>query len=104
MTKASRKQRGRAIAKAVALSREFYGLDPRDVTKRRVRWPKALVRIGECAQLNYISDKFDSRLREYYHRFEGRAEVFAASDPQSNGDNLLIVVGDFKLTEAGIEG
>lgn len=99
-----------AISKALRLalekSEEFFGFKPRYIKKAAIEWPKSLVQIGAGARIDYISDKFDGKVRLYYHEFEGKdlPLVFAAPEPQKNGENMLIIVGKFQIEKDGIIG
>lgn len=99
-----------AISKALKLalekSEEFFGFRPRYVKKAAIEWPKSLVQIGAAAQVDYISDKFDGKVRRYFHEFEGEdlPLMFAAPAPQRNGENMIIIVGKFKIEKDGIIG
>lgn len=93
-----------AVRRAIELSKQFYGLAPRHLKTTRLTWPQALIMIGPCAQVDYVSDKFDGKKRRYYHRFEGPCTIYAADKPQSDGTNLLIIRGKFKIKKEGIIG
>lgn len=92
------------LKRALRLSEEFHGAAPRKISRTFIDWPRALVQIGSAAQVDYISDKFDGKLRQYFHQFEKPALVLAGASPQRDGDNLLIIKGKFKITQKGIEG
>lgn len=94
----------RAVRKAISRSREFFGFDPRSVKRMELDWPEALVHLGRCTQVNYSCDKHDEKLREYYHKFEGPVDIFAADAPQGDGREILVLIGNFKITKEGIEG
>ena len=100
----SRKRIKPETKKALALSKAFYGFDPRSLKRRNITWPKALVFLGACPQVDYITDKFDGKKRQYYHEFKRPTLIFAGPTPQKNGDNVLIIIGKFKITESGIIG
>lgn len=95
-----------AVRRAVKKSTEFHGKPPRRIAAVPMTWPKALVHLGPCAQLDYVSDKFDTddKMTRYFHEFTGRCDVFAAPTTQPNGDGLLILLGNFKLKPEGITG
>ena len=94
----------RALKRALRLSREFFEFEPREVKAIDIDWPKALVCLGACPQVDYISDKFDGVVRHYYHEFEEPCQVFAGESPQKDGSNILILHGKFKLESDGITG
>lgn len=93
-----------ALKRALDLSREFFDLEPRKVKRVDIDWPKALVCLGVCPQVDYISDKFDGKIRHYFHEFEGPCQLFAGDAPQVDGSNILIIHGNFKLKPEGITG
>jgi len=93
-----------AVKKAMDLSRKFYGFDPRRINRRKIVWPKSLVVLGSCAQIDYVSDKYDGKDKQYYHEFAGPCVLLGSPDAQQNGESMLIVLGKFKLTENGIIG
>ena len=93
-----------ATKKALKLSKKFWGYDPRKLKKINIIWPKALVNIGSAAQINYVSDKHDGQVREYYHEFINPANVYVGEAPQKDGSNLIIIHGNFKIKTDGIVG
>lgn len=92
------------LAKAVKLSETFHGFRARRVRNVKVNWPKALTLIGDCARVDYVCDKFDGKLRHYFHEFEGPCVLLAGADPQPDGDNLLLIKGKFKIKAEGLIG
>lgn len=92
------------LVSAVELSTAFHGFKPRSIRHININFPKALMQLGDCAQVDYLSDKDDGKLRHYYHRFEKPCLVFASARPQKDGDNLLVIKGQFEITERGIIG
>jgi hypothetical protein len=94
----------KATRRALELSRKFYGFDPRKIKGINITWPKALVSIGAAARINYISDKFDGKTREYYHQFDKPAVVYVGDQPQKDGTSLIIIHGKFKIKPEGIVG
>lgn len=92
------------LVKAVQLSRLFHASGPRAIHRVDVEWPKALVLIGPCVQVDYLSDKFDGRVRWYYHEFKEPCMIFAAPESQPDGDSLLVIKGKFRITADGIVG
>jgi hypothetical protein len=99
-----RKRISKALRAALAKSAEFTGRPPKRIRKISIKWPESLVAIGPCAQVDYISNKFDGKYRRYFHEFEGDAFIFAAPDPQKDGRNMLVIVGDFTIEADGIIG
>ncbi len=94
----------KALQEAIHLSREFHGLEPRKVRNIKFEIPKSLMQIGSCSQVNYISDKFDEKIREYFHQFTNEALLFADPKPQKDGKQVLIIIGKFKIKPEGITG
>lgn len=92
------------LVRAVELSTLFHEAAPRAIHQVDIEWPKALVLIGPCLQLDYLSDKYDGKVRWYYHNFEKPSVVFAAATPQPDGDNVLVIKGKFRITADGIVG
>lgn len=95
-----------ATRKAVEKSKEFFGFFPRGLKTTKIEWPTDLVIIGAAAQLNYVSDKFDGKMREYFHRFDAknRTVVLLDADEQPDGSRLLILKGHFKVDDRGLIG
>lgn len=100
----SRARISKALREALAKSSEFHGRPPKAIRRRRVRIPKALVRIGAAAQVDYVSDKWDGKFRRYFHEFENEPELYATPKPDRNGEMILVIVGKFKLNADGIIG
>lgn len=94
----------REIQAAAKLSEVFHQLAPRYLNKVKIDWPKALTCLGGCAQVNYISDKFDGKPREYYHQFEGPCKLYTGTRKGRQVQGLLIIHGNFKITKDGIVG
>lgn len=93
-----------ALHAAKQLSAEFHGFAPRRSRAVNIDWPKALVDLGACARVDYISRKWDNKTRRYFHEFEKPARVLAAPGSQRDGDGLLIIKGKFKFKPEGITG
>jgi hypothetical protein len=89
---------------AVELFAEFYKRRPKAIHHVEIVWPKALTQIGLCAQVDYVSNKYDGKPRRYYHKFKQPCWVYAAPNPQPDGDNLLVIKGKFKIKAEGIIG
>lgn len=93
-----------AVSAAKTLSAEFHGFHPRRIRGVNIDWPKALVDLGACARVDYVSRKWDDKTRRYFHEFEKPARVLAAPGSQPDGDGLLIIKGKFKIKPEGITG
>lgn len=100
----TRRNAGGQLQEALTKSAEFHGFVPRRIRKVSIKWPRALVHLGPCVQLDYVSDKHDGKLRQYFHEFKSRCELYAAPAAQPNGDGLLILKGKFKVKPEGITG
>ena len=94
----------KALNAAWALSRKFFGFDPRKVTDITIGVPKALTMLGTCSQVNYLCDKYDGKPREYWHRFEGAAVLAAVPGKLKDGSSMIIIIGDFDIDRDGIKG
>jgi hypothetical protein len=97
------------VARALDRSEVFHGKPPRRIRRVRIKYPKAVVLLGACAQLDYVSDKWDGKLRRYFHEFKlsdpkRPCLVFASATPQPDGSNLLIIKGHFRIDKDGIIG
>lgn len=100
--------RARRVSKvlkaALEKSSEFHGRRPKAILRRKLSIPKALIRIGACARVDYISNKWDGKFRIYFHEFETEPEIYATAAPSSKGENVLMIVGKFKIEADGIIG
>ena len=92
------------LGEAVAASEMFYGLKARHKKSQVYAWPKSLAKIGPCVRLEYLSDKFDGKKRQYFHDFGPGAEVFFDPRTQANGDALILIRGKFTIKPEGITG
>jgi hypothetical protein len=99
-----KRRKKRARQRAEKLSGAFHGFEPRKLHRYEYEWPDSLVSLGRCAAVDYISDKFDGKVRRYTHEFEGVAELLADPEEQSDGTRLLIIRGDFLIEPDGITG
>jgi hypothetical protein len=92
------------LEKARQLSKTFHHFDPRYKQRRQIEWPTAMTALGACAQIDYVTDKIDGKTRQYYHKFGRGCRVYAAPKPQKNGDNLIVILGPFKIRNEGLVG
>jgi hypothetical protein len=92
------------VERAAGLSKKFHGAAPRVVKHIDFRPPQCLALIGSCAQLDYVSDKWDGKKRQYYHKFEKPCLVMADPDPQPDGSRMIVLLGKFRINERGIIG
>lgn len=92
------------LSEAAKASAMFHQLAPRKVGRQSYTWPKSLAAIGPIARIEYVSDKFDGKARQYFHDFGPGAQAYFDPRPQSNGDTLLIIRGPFKIKPEGITG
>lgn len=100
----SRARASKSLKEALEKSSEFHGRAPKAVRRRRLVVPKALVRIGAAAQIDYVSDKWDGKSRRYFHEFEEMPEIYATARPDRSGQMMLVLVGKFKIEADGIIG
>lgn len=92
------------LAQALRLSRRFFGMNPRGRRSIAVRWPKAVTQLGICTRLEYASDKFDGKLRVYFHDFKRPPVLLTPGRQSGPGANMLILFGRFHVEDAGITG
>ncbi len=93
-----------ARARALELSEKFYGFAPRAVHQVDIEWPESLVCLGSAARVDYVSDKFDGKVVRYFHEFEKPAALYCDSEPQPDGNCMLIIIGKFTIEPDGIAG
>jgi len=94
-----------ALSKAIRKSELFFGFTPRRIRKLKLDLKtKALMSLGNCAQVDYVNDKWDGKTLRYFHEFEQPARLLFVPEPQADGSNVLIIVGKFKLLADGIVG
>ena len=93
-----------SVTDAARLSASFHGAAPRHLRQVQVTWPKSLTLLGRCAQLDYVSDKFDGKVRRYFHEFTKPCLVLAAPRRQVGGDSLILLKGRFTIGPEGISG
>ena len=98
-----------SLRRALRQSEVFHGFAPRVVHDIELVLPKALYLVGLCAQVDYVNDKWDGRLRRYWHEFDlsdKRRPCLLFSDPdvQADGSRILIVKGHFNIKPEGIIG
>lgn len=94
----------KAVKRAIKRSAKFFGFTPRKIERVVIEWPAALVSLGRCSQVNYVSDKFDNKVREYFHKFEDDVQIFAADQAQADGREILVIIGNFEIKPEGIVG
>lgn len=94
----------KALVRAAQRSEKFFQMLPREVRRVNIKMPRALASLGHCSQVNYVNDKFDGKLREYFHQFEGPTEIFVGDSPQPDGSELIIIKGKFRIEAEGITG
>ena len=100
------KRKSKALRKALEKSEEFFGVPPRWVKKVELQWPQTLVQIGACPRVDYVNDKWDGKPRLYFHNFDSgdMPVILAAPESQPNGDNMIVIIGNFKIKAEGIIG
>lgn len=95
---------GGPVREAISRSKRFHGRKIKNIKSVPIQWPKALVAIGRCARVDYLSDKYDGKMRLYFHEFDEPALILAGESEQKNGENLLIIKGRFDINSLGIVG
>jgi hypothetical protein len=103
-SKATKPRLTPAVRKAARLSERFHGKPPRHLKDVALEWPRALVRLGRCARIDYVSDKFDGKTRRYFHDFRHTAQLFTSEKPLSGGRSMLLIIGKFSIKPEGITG
>jgi len=100
------KKLSNALRKALKKSEEFFGAKPRWIKKVELDYPRTFVQIGVCPRVDYVSDKWDGKLRVYFHNFdpEDMPVILAAPEAQTNGENMIIILGKFDIKAEGIIG
>ncbi|HNQ49495.1 MAG TPA: hypothetical protein PKI22_08790 [Hydrogenophilus thermoluteolus] len=98
--------RGRSaktVDRAVQLCRKFTGREPETLTVEDVPegTPEVLVVLGELSGLQYASNKFDGKKREYFHETR-RPRARLCSN--AAGDRLFIVGGKMRVRPEGLVG
>lgn len=96
--------RSSAVRDAIKLSEQFHGARPRKIRELDFNEPQSLTLIGRCAQVDYMSDKYDGKKRRYFHEFTSPCLLLADPKPQKDGSRVLVLYGKFKITERGIIG
>ena len=94
----------RAVERAVVLSEKFHGSRARFETAVEIDWPESLVAIGVCARVDYIADKFGDGIIRYWHEFEGVPMLYADPELQADGNQLMVIIGKYKIESVGITG
>ncbi len=89
---------------AVALSEKFHGHSARFESAVDIDWPKSLTKIGVCARVDYIADKWDDGVVRYWHEFTGPVMLFADPGVQADGNRVLVIYGKIKIESEGITG
>lgn len=100
----SRTVKKRARDRAITLSERFHGHEARFERDIEIDWPQSLASLGPCMRIDYVADKKTEGLARFVHEFTGNAIVYADPDLQANGDSMLVIIGNFKITPRGIEG
>ncbi len=90
---------GRSYKKAVSLYRDFTGENPRHLEDWDVVVPSHAMEVGKVTGIMYKA-RVDGQLQEFLHEFTGRSRPILAAS--SDGRQLLLLGGDYKMTERGI--
>lgn len=88
-----------ALRQAVALYRDFTGMEPESITTHEIVIPKAVLVIGETDEVWYtaVRDQVEER---YRHRFRKRSRPLLCAS--ADGKTLVILGGEFEFTDRGI--
>lgn len=95
------------LKKTIEISEKFFQFEARNKKKINMNFPTrntALVKLGECSQVNYVCDKFDGVVREYFHEFEDPCVLMVNPIKQPGGKTMLVILGKFKIGADGIVG
>lgn len=90
---------GRQYKKAVSLYRDFTGENPRHLEDWDVIVPSHAMEVGKVTGIMYKA-RVDGKVQEFLHEFTGRSRPILAAS--SDGRQLLLLGGDYKMTERGI--
>jgi len=58
-----------------------------------------IVQLGKCLELAYSSKKWGTKINNYIHKFDSKPNLYA-----NTKGNMLIIMGNFKIKNAGITG
>lgn len=88
------------MSSAVKKYLDFTGFKDFKVTELNLTLPKELIKIGECDQINYVSDKWDGTRRFYFHTLEKFGNLYI--DPSGK---IAIITGlNLKIKPEGLIG
>jgi len=90
---------GRQYKKAVSLYRDFTGENPRHLEDWDVIVPSHAMEVGKVTGIMYKA-RVDGKVQEFLHEFTGRSRPILAAS--ADGRQLLLLGGDYKMTERGI--
>lgn len=89
------------VAQATKLFTDFRGAQPVEVRRVSIpSLPRVALTVGELFGIMYRTER-DGRLENYLHRFRKSARPILAVSP--DGRTLLILGGDYRVTDRGIE-
>ena len=96
-------------ARAAALHKKFMGFVPDRVQVVETTDGRSLVRLGNAAEIKYISEKDlgkGRKARGYVHRFTRGTRLYAREIKIGNrrAASLVILGAKLRLTKRGIEG
>lgn len=78
---------------------DFTGHDPEPVGRAEIQVPKAAAVIGELEAVMYQTVR-DGKTEHYIHKFRASSRPLLCASP--DGEQLLIVGGNYEFTERGI--
>lgn len=90
-----------ATTKAIAKARAWFGRDDLVTEPETLPWtpPEAVVELGRILAIEYLSDKFDGKMRAYRHDFTKNRTIAVSVD-----GGTVIVTPPMRITKRGIEG
>ena len=87
------------VTKAIDLFKRFRGQDPEYIETHKITYPDVALVIGYLDFVGYTTVR-DSKTESYIHRFKKSARPLLVSS--HDGQQLLILGGEFDFTELGI--
>lgn len=86
--------------RAARLYQKFTGHDPEVIDKVKIPdLPKSAVCVGTCDGILYTTVR-DGRVEKYIHKFRAKDKPIFCVSP--DGDQILLVGGNYDFTERGI--
>jgi len=89
----------RNMRKAVRLYTDFTGHDPKFIDEWTINVPGHALQVGHVTGILYKT-RMDGKTQEFMHEFTGKSRPILAAS--ADGQQLLLLGGDYKFTERGI--